>query len=284
VLGRMGAFSIPAATVLGLASPLCACATLPLVISLVRAGLPLAPAMSLLVASPLMSPGAYAMLTAMLGSGWANAVLFSAASLGLGAGFVAHLLKERGFGSHDHLLRDLPDGDFHDPDYPVEHLRCECGKQLSNRLEHHHHGRFVVFLAKAGEGAWKIGRLVALGVLVEVVVSTVVPAAWVTALLTTGGAWPILLLTFATIPLHLPQVTAASLVFGYFLPDPGQTIPLAKGAGIALLVGGPVTALPVMAVFLTLFRPRVFVLYLVTCVVGTLALAFGFEWLPVKLG
>jgi uncharacterized membrane protein YraQ (UPF0718 family) len=281
VLAGMGVLAIPAATLLGVASPLCACATLPLVISLVRAGLPLAPAMSLLVASPLMSPGAYAMIAAMLGAGWANVVLVCAVSLGLAAGLVTHALRRRGFGEGDRLLRDLPAGDFHDPDYPVEGLRCECGKMLSNRLERHEHGRLVVFLAKAWEGLWKIGRLVLLGIVVEVLVATFVPNEWITGLLTGEGPWPILVLTVATIPIHLPQVTATSLLFGHFLPDPGEAVPLARGAGIAVLVGGPVTALPVMAALLTMFRRRVFGLYLGICVGGTLALAFGYELLPV---
>ncbi len=48
-LTRFGGFTILLATLLGAVSPLCACATLPLVISLLLAGLPLAPAMALLV-------------------------------------------------------------------------------------------------------------------------------------------------------------------------------------------------------------------------------------------
>ena len=92
--------------------------------------------------------------------------------------------------------------------------------------------------------------------------------------------WPVFALTFATIPLHLPQVTAASMIFGFFLPDPGQTIPLTRGAGIAMLVGGPVTALPVMGVFLSMFKKRVLALYLSLCVGGTLVLALGYRLLP----
>ena len=61
-LTRFGILAIPAATLLGVASPLCACATLPLVISLLVGGLPLAPAMALLVTSPLMSPASFTFL------------------------------------------------------------------------------------------------------------------------------------------------------------------------------------------------------------------------------
>ena len=69
---------------------MCACATLPLVISLLLAGLPLAPAMSLLVTAPLMSPSSYSMLSGELGSHWANLVLACAVLLGLIAGVVTH--------------------------------------------------------------------------------------------------------------------------------------------------------------------------------------------------
>jgi hypothetical protein len=44
-------------------------------------------------------------------------------------------------------------------------------------------------------------------------------------------------------------------------------------------VGGPVTAIPVMGVFLTLFRMRVFWLYLALCLSGTLITAFVFQLL-----
>ncbi len=278
-LTRFGTWSIVVATLLGVVSPLCACATLPLVISLMLAGLPLAPAMSLLVTSPLMSPASYSMLSGMLGTGWANTVTVCAVLLGLFAGLVTHLLRHRGFREDELFRKALPQGDFHDPDYPVEELRCECGQQLSHRVNRCTHNKFLVFLARFWEGSLKIGRFALIGMLIEVLAEFFIPNQWLTDLLSGQGALPILAITFATIPLHLPQVTAASMVFGFFLPDPGQTIPLANGPGIALLVGGPVTALPVMGIFLSMFKKRVFFLYLGLCVSGTLTLAFAWRWL-----
>lgn len=279
-LTHFGIYSILAATALGLISPLCACATLPLVISLLLAGLPLAPAMALLVTSPLMSPSAYSMISGMLGNGWANVILFSAVFMGLFAGYMTHFMRRFGFTEETIFRQKLPAGDFHDPDYPVESLRCECGQQLSHRVDRCTHNKFLVFCARFWEGSLKIGKFALIGLVIEVVVSSLVPTEWVINLLTGDGIMPILTLTFATIPLHLPQVTAASMLFGFLLPEPGQTIELAKGPGIALLIGGPVTALPVMGVFLSMFHKRVLLLYLSLCVTGTLLLAFGYRMLP----
>jgi len=282
-LTRFGLLAIPAATALGVASPLCACATLPLVISLLVAGLPLAPAMALLVTSPLMSPASFSMLSGMLGVSWAMTVLVCAVLLGLFAGYATHLLRNRGFAEAEIFRKALPQGDFHDPDYPVEELRCECGKQLSHRVNRCTHNKFLVFLARFWEGSLKISKFVLLGLVIEVVALLFIPNGWITGLLEGQGIAPIFTLTLAAIPLHLPQVTAASMLFGFYLPDPGQAIPLAKGAGIAMLVGGPVTALPVMAVFISMFKPRVLLLYITLCVGGTIALALIFRALPLTL-
>jgi len=279
-LTHFGGWSILMATLLGVASPLCACATLPLVISLLLAGLPLAPAMALLVTSPIMSPAAFSMLSGMLGLQWAVAVLCCAILLGLFAGYSTLLLRRYGFREEELFRTQLPQGDFHDPDYPVEELRCECGKQLSHRVDRCTHDKRLVFLARFWEGSLKIGKFVLIGVVIEVVAVSFIPNDWLTALLQGEGILPIFTLTFATIPLHLPQVTAASMLFGFYLPDPGQLIPLAKGPGIALLVGGPVTALPVMGVFIAMFRRKVLALYLSVCISGTLILALTLRWLP----
>jgi len=285
VLTHYGILAIPMATLLGVASPLCACATLPLVISLLVAGLPLAPAMALLVTSPLMSPASFAMLSGMLGTNWALTVLVCAILLGLFAGYATHFLRKKGFAEKDIFRKALPQGDFHDPDYPVEELRCECGQQLSHRVNRCTHNKFLVFLARFWEGSLKIGKFVMIGILIEVVALKFIPNAenWVIGMLAEDGIMPIFALTLAAIPLHMPQVTAASLLFGLYLPDPGETISLAKGAGIAMLVGGPVTALPVVAIFISMFKPRVLFLYISLCVGGTIALALIFRALPITI-
>ena len=109
-LTHFGALSIVVATLLGLVSPLCACATLPLVISLLLAGLPLAPAMSLLVTSPLMSPAGYTLLNWELGTLWANVVVVCALFMGLYAGYSTHFLRRYGFPKNGCSGKSCPKG------------------------------------------------------------------------------------------------------------------------------------------------------------------------------
>jgi hypothetical protein len=51
------------------------------------------------------------------------------------------------------------------------------------------------------------------------------------------------------------------------------------GAALAFMIGGPVTAVPTMVLFWTIFKKRVFVLYMFVCIVGTILIASVFQWL-----
>jgi uncharacterized membrane protein YraQ (UPF0718 family) len=268
-LTRYGFAAIGVATLLGLVSPLCACGILPLTISLLLGGLPLAPAMSLLVASPLMSPAGYALAIKNVGLALANAEIVGGIFMGLYAGVVVHLLDRVGFFRAGLFKKDLPQGDFHDHDYPEEILRCHCSEMFSKKVEKAGHGPVLVFLAKMAEGGAKVGKYLLLGVIVQVVALRYLPDGWIDALLTSPHPASVVLLTLGAVPLHLTQITASAILFGF------RDLHLNPSAALALLIGGPVTALPAMAVFLSLFRLRVFFLYLFVCISGTLLVAFA---------
>lgn len=274
-LNRFGGYAIIVATLLGTISPLCACGTLPLIISLLIAGLPLAPAMSLLVSAPLMSPAGYAITVKMLGANWANARFAAAIFMGIFAGVVTHLLRKKGFANFQIFKEKLPEGDFHDPDYPDERLRCICGEQFSNRLARKTSNKFLIFLAKAYEGGVKIGKFTLIGVIVEVIAERYLPREWISSILTSDNVFVVPAIAIAAIPLHINQITAVSFLWGFF--DEG--IKVSNSVGLAFLVGGPVTAIPAMAIFLSLFKKRVFFLYLGICVVGTLICAYTYQFL-----
>ena len=45
------------------------------------------------------------------------------------------------------------------------------------------------------------------------------------------------------------------------------------------MIGGPVTAMPTMVLFWTVFKKRVFFLYLFICLAGTILIAYAFQFL-----
>lgn len=259
------------ATILGLVSPLCACGILPLTISLILGGLPLAPAMALLVSAPLMSPAGYTLALKNVGPIWANAEVLGTVFMGLYAGTIVHLLERRGFNVHDLFKKELPKGDFHDHDYPEEILRCGCNEMFSKKVERAGRGPVAVFMAKAWEGGVKVGKYLLLGVTVGVAAKTFVPYDWIDSAMTSTSPLAALGIAVAAVPMHITQITASAMLYGF------QDMNISPSSGMALLIGGPVTAIPVMWMFITLFKPKVFALYVTVCITGTLICAYAFQ-------
>lgn len=75
---------VPLASALGAVTPFCSCSTVPLVNGMQRAGIPTAPMVAFLIASPLVHPVAVALLWTAIGMRYA--LLYTAAALGIAMG------------------------------------------------------------------------------------------------------------------------------------------------------------------------------------------------------
>jgi hypothetical protein len=83
-------------------------------------------------------------------------------------------------------------------------------------------------------------------------------------------------ITLASVPMFLHQVSASSILAHIKSALDGT---LDGGAALAFMIGGPVTAVPTMVLFWTFFKKRVFVLYMLVCLSGTLLIAYSFQYL-----
>src|SRR5688500_3347739 len=88
---RVG-LSILLATAVGAFTPFCSCTVVPVVAGLLVAGVPLAPVMSVWIASPTMDPEVFALSVGLIGWPLAVARLLATLLLSLGAGYLTLLL------------------------------------------------------------------------------------------------------------------------------------------------------------------------------------------------
>lgn len=270
-LGRFGLWAVPAAVLVGTISPLCSCGSIPLFVSLVSSGVPLAPALTLLLVSPLMSPSGYTITAWELGPAWANLKFASALFMGFFAGGVTLLLERRGFFGNPGVLRkEYGKVDIHAPDCPGE-LHCTCGDQWSNRLARKGHGTPVVFLAKAWELIVLTGKFTLIGIVAAVLAGRYIPREWIAGHLGAGSIGDILAVTVLSVPLHVNEITAAAVLYSLL------GLGLAKGPALAFLVGGPATSIPAMSMLFAMCRRRVVAVFLALCLAGTLILALSFQ-------
>lgn len=275
-LRKYGVLSIFLASFVGIISPLCACGTLTTAISLLIAGIPLAPVMSLMVTSPLMSPTTYLLTLNDLGPEWTVVRTVSAFAMGIFAGLVTHLFSRRGgFRKEDIFIEGaIIRGDFHDDDYPDERLRCNCRRKFGNRVAVRTGNKLLVFLAKSVEMLWVVGKYVIVGIAVGEVVERYMPSAWIYRLFGSKNPLSILWVTLASVPIFLHQISASSILYHIKGSLDGT---MDGGAALAFMIGGPVTAAPTMVLFWTFFKKRVFFLYMFVCISGTLLIAYTFQ-------
>jgi uncharacterized membrane protein YraQ (UPF0718 family) len=89
--------SILTSVLVGALTPLCACGTMAVVIGILTTALPWGPVMAFLTSSPLMSPDGFIMLAGVIGTKFAIALAAASIIVGLGSGFLTHLIEKTGF-------------------------------------------------------------------------------------------------------------------------------------------------------------------------------------------
>jgi uncharacterized membrane protein YraQ (UPF0718 family) len=275
-LRNYGFLSVFLASFIGIITPLCACGTVTTAVSLLFAGLPLAPVMSLMITSSLLSPSTYLLTLNDLGPEWTVIRTISAYLMGIFAGIVTHMLRNRGINTETVFIEGaIVRGDFHDEDYPDERLRCNCRQKLGNRVAIRTSNKFLVFLAKSAEMLWPVGKYVLVGVTMGIIVERYVSTNFIYQLFGKKDPLNVVWITLASVPMFLHQLSASSIV-GHIKSSLNGTVD--GGAALALMIGGPVTAVPTMVMFWSIFKKRVFFLYMFVCLVGTVLISYAFQY------
>ncbi len=249
------------ATGVGLVSPLCSCGVVPLVISLIFGGVPLAPVFALLITSPLMSPDAFVITLGVLGPALAWGKLASALFAGVAGGYAVVALQRLGWIREEGLLgRERPD------------IREKCLDDAA--LDDPRRGlavperRLWYFGLMLKDMTWIIGRFLVPAIVLEAAIVAFVPLGWMKALASAPGPVAVIVGAVAGIPVPLPQIAAVPLVAGL------QHLGLGAGGAMALLVSGPVTSVPALALLASVFQRPVLVLYVATGFITALLAGF----------
>ncbi len=272
-LVRYDRFAILVAVGAGLISPLCSCGILPVVISLSAAGVPLPPVLALLITSPLMSPDAFLITVGQLGWTWALWKLAVAATVGLAGGFSALWLVRRG----------ALDG----TSFQVEKMYDAPGKvrpgfeEIVNAgcFEHGSEGggvvpresRFRFFLDRFRDMAFLVGKFLIPALLIQAAVTYYLPTNVIEPLLGRESALSVLFAALVAVPLPLPQVAAPALIKSLLAAG------MSPGAGMAMLVGGPVTSIPALSALAGVYDRKALALYMGLGLAAALAAGFLFQ-------
>jgi uncharacterized protein len=227
------AIAIPASALLGIVSPLCTYGTVPVVLQLLRAGVPIAPLATFLSASSLMNPQLLFLTWGGLGPKLAVARVLVVFAFGVVFGTITHFLPLR---------------------YSVPPRLHDEGEQ---RPKQRPAFTWLGFGKNSARTLRYVGSYVVLGVLLGTLIEVLVPGRWIMAVFGGGGWYRILLAALLGVPLSACGGGVIPLVHG--LIEQGMS----HGAALAFLIAGPATRIPPLMALATILRPLFVIGYVV---------------------
>ena len=242
--------SIVAATLLALISPLCTFAAIPVAGRLINMGVPAAPLVAFVVASPLMNPSLFAYTAGAIGMEMAVARLVTAASVGLLAGFAAQsALRHRLTFA---VRTAIPP--------------AEAGGRSTI-------GRPPAF--KAGLLAQRfrtdllfIAKFFGLGIFIAALVKTFLSQELVLALVGPGSVWAVPVAVALGVPLYACGGGSIPIV------ESMMQMGMSPGAALGFFIAGPATKFSTLTMLGAVWGRRILLFYLGLMLVG--ALFWGF--------
>lgn len=250
-------------SLVGALSPFCSCGVIPLVASLLAAGVPLAPVMAFWIASPIMDPEIFVLTSVGIGFGFASGKTLIAIALGMFAGFSVYLLQKRGW------VLDPLKGELKGCRRKVSFTGpVDVEWRFWNAPD-----RLQKFYQAAASNGWLIGRWLILAFLLESLMVSYIPNSFIEMLVGQENLFAIPLAVLIGIPSYLNGYAAIPLVSG--LIDLGMS----QGAAMAFMTAGAVSSIPAAIAVFGLVKKQVFALYLFLGVSGSIATGIAWQML-----
>jgi len=283
---------IPGSVTIGAVTPLCACGTMAVVLSLLTTALPWGPIMAFLVSSPLMSPDTFVLLSGFMGIKFAVALTVASIILGLVCGFATHLIEKN--------TRLLDDQLWIKKEEPVisccssvtpqllliDNYDC-CNVTVKSISKDNNNCCTATLEAKPSLlekfkvkeiinsfidlGIKKVLPLFILFVAIAYLLKTYVPDAWVMTLFSGNHFYSVPLASLIGLPLYISDATIVPLLS--VLRDAGAS----DGTLLAFMISGPATSLGVIGGLNIIMKRRAIFLYIFFILAGSIVLGYAYD-------
>jgi uncharacterized protein len=308
-LEKNAKISVPGAVLFGALTPLCACGTMAVLISMFVTAMPWGAVMAFLISSPLSSPSDYIFETAFFGSRFAIGVLISSLALGVLSGYIAHLLemKTNFFKGQFRMAKDSSENCCSAPKKvliakagsikakAVSSKKSSCCSEIAASRESSCCTIFSVKARKVKDSFIKRYKLdefarqfynigikkVLLYFIVFIgigrVVEMIIPKEWIMTLFSSNKAYSIPLATTIGLPLYLNNSSALPLLRSFINAGAGE------GAVLAFLIAGKATGVPVMAGMATFLKKRAMFFYISFVYFGAIICGYLYQFITFLL-
>lgn len=298
-----GASSVLLATLVAVATPLCSCGTMAVILGMMASSVPWAPIMAFMAASPLTSPEETVVAAGLFGWPFAITLLGASIVIGLGAGAVAHALEKRGWLANQARLVSPPGPARQEAtigqvpqaraaataccapaNLPVRQTEAACCAASARAVVLPKPPALVarewfdaLRLGALGDEILRSGtKLLAMFAgfaFLGYFINNLIPAAWVATLFGRGNHFGVALAALLGLPLYVNSDASLPMIRAFV--DSGAGI----GAALAFAITGAGTSLGAVAGAMTIARWRVIAILLATLVAGALLTGYAFDLL-----
>jgi uncharacterized membrane protein YraQ (UPF0718 family) len=255
--GRMVALFAIAGALL----PFCSCGVVPVIASLLAAGVPVAPVMAFWMSAPLMDPSQFFITAGELG--WQFAIARAAAAVGLGlfGGYATMaFMHSIGFANPIRFKIKITGPNKYAPDSAATvHWRFWNDRE-----------RLRVFAIYCAKTFWFLFRWLLLAFLLAKLMMAYLPPATVASLLSRSGGAEIPIAGALGAVLYVNSFAAIPLVSGLI------ALGLSKAAGLTFIVAGGLTSIPAMTAVWVLVTRKVFFWHLSLALIGSLLAGYAY--------
>lgn len=237
----------------GALTPFCSCSTIPIMLGMLKGGVPFGAAMSFLVASPLLNPVIILMLLGLMG--WQTTLIY--VGMVFPAAVLAGVAWERMGLAEDIKTVRLKATDK--DDYDCADVRKTTGDRFKRAL----HGALNIFR--------QVFPWLMAGAAIGALIHGVIPQEWIVRL--AGEQNPLAIPVAAVI--GIPMYIRASTIL------PISSVLLAQGMGIgavmALIIGGAGASIPEVTLLSAIFKRRLIVAFVITVLLVAIVTGFVFS-------
>ncbi len=254
---------VVAATVAAVATPLCSCGTMAILLGMMTSLMPWAPIIAFMVASPLTSPGELVYSAGLFG--WPFAITFFSASivLGLAGGLAGGFLESRGFFANQSPRAVACPACAPEPTTGTSPA-CGCSAPTPAKRRVDWRANF-----KSVYSNGKQLLLLFLGfAFIGNFLNCLIPSTWITAIFGSGHVYSVPLAATLGLPFYISSEASLPLIRSML--DAGMS----QGAAMAFMIAGAGTSIGAIAGALTIARWRVVATVVATLWIG--AMGFGY--------
>lgn len=255
-LGSGGLKPILASTLIGTLLPVCCWGSLPIAVSFYKKGARLGPVLAFLVATPATSVSALLVAYSVLGAGFTLYIFFAVIIMGLVTGLIGDAIKHPPGKTSEAM--ECPHCRM-DPAHKKTHAKKTAGGMLVSALRYAY-----VDLPR------EIGLELVIGIVLAAFVATFIPIGRFIKTYLGGWAGYVFAVVFGVL-MYICSTASVPLV------DSLMRQGMNTGAGMTLLLVGPVTSYGTVLVIRKEYGYRVLAVFLAAIIALSLALGVGFQ-------